>query len=298
MTALSALRDQFKISVRQLDAEQLLRCVQYLGQWDNVREAIVDSKTNDLSALLESFNKQENVDMGHMDRTLLEITDILHKESFFRLFSRGDENLETYINDHQLLCDLSKVWSKIDPTCNYRSFPCTFIRKWMDESRSKRLLKDIAPKTFIDVMWVTWRVKALPDKYHKYYAIYKFYDLLDSFTLDEVNVVMKCFHKHSIAILKTHPMNKMLMEGLLQKLTREAHLITSENSKATLKYMSVHINVGDDWTSEDLVTAFQQAIVDRGKRDSLELTQLVEMTVLNRFRGPVPGKSDLARHLE
>ena len=47
-------------------------------------------------------------------------------------------------------------------------------------------------------MEIMFHIRTLHEKCHKYYAFYKFYDLLDKFTLREINTVLRTFEKHKI----------------------------------------------------------------------------------------------------
>ena len=72
----------------------------------------------------------------------------------------------------------------------------------MHEARSKRLFKDIEPDVFVQVMEILHGIRVLHEKCHKYYALYKFYDLLDKLTLTEINTVARTFCKHKIKTQK------------------------------------------------------------------------------------------------
>ena len=232
----TAIKGGLEAHLRDLDSANLIACVERLADWDCVRETIRGGVNFKKIMADPKFEER-----ARGERVLLEIAALLDAESFCRLWY-FTENDNTYINDTRVLVDLSKAWTSANTQSNrWASFPANFIFKWYvriknysrvtaverkavavqmpnqypvslhaqsfrslraHETRSRRLFKDIEPDLFVQVMEIMFDIRTLDEKCHKYYAFYKFYDLLDKFTLREINAVLRTFCKHRITTHK------------------------------------------------------------------------------------------------
>ncbi len=118
------MRDFLRDNVKSLKSEELVSCVRALDNWPELKIHLQTRRSTDVIPEILAGVEDE------AEAAQLEVAQELMKESVYRLWRRGDSNVDTYINDKRVLCDLCTAWQerKSRRHCIHRSLTC--VRTW------------------------------------------------------------------------------------------------------------------------------------------------------------------------
>jgi hypothetical protein len=84
--------------------------------------------------------------------------------------------------------------------------------------KSRRFFSKFDPATMVDLAKVLLRLRYVPEDFHKYYALFKFYEFINCFSLEEIALICQAFQSHGIKVLGDHPLNSALQTVVLNRL--------------------------------------------------------------------------------
>ena len=99
-------------------------------------------------------------------------------------------------------------------------YPYNLLYKVASDSgkNSTRFFSKFDPATMVDLAKILLRLKHVPEDFHKYYALFKFYEFINCFSLEEIALICRAFQNHAIKVLGDHPLNSALQTVVLNRL--------------------------------------------------------------------------------
>ena len=99
-------------------------------------------------------------------------------------------------------------------------YPYTLLYKVASDSgkNSRRFFSKFDPATMVDLAKILLRLRNVPEDFHKYYALFKFYEFINCFSLEEIALICQAFQSHGIKVLGDHPLNSALQTVVLNRL--------------------------------------------------------------------------------
>ena len=182
-----------------------------------------------LSLWPQKFTYNKRVQNGVRTKTqymFQELFNELDKMSNDKIFNFSEDHY-TFIRDPWRRLALAKAWVHVyrkgfggtigwNNSRYYPRYHFNLLCKVAGNSgtNARRFFKKFEPRCLIDLAKVIRFMQTLPDDFHRYYALFKFYEFIDIYDLKEIALICKAFKNQGVDVLSDHPM-KMNISTIL-----------------------------------------------------------------------------------
>lgn len=253
---LDQIRPQIVGSLRSLTTQELGRCIRALALWPVCRK---------FSPCPSMLNKDE--------RALLHLRDELQKECLWRM-SGSSEARESglYLTEVGDRFMLATSWSLLQMKMTQGTFLERFVLKHSDKTnRSLSFFKRLSKDQIVEFLRLSDQIGRLPVNYHKYYALYKVFDLFDELDLNDMVLCLNVLQKHSMLTPNGHPLAMEFLGLILQKTQRFVEKLNDTQLLIILnflhRYSSSLVKMDDQF--ENLVNSLESRTWSYWRLDTL-----------------------------
>ena len=164
---------------------------------------------------------------------LLNLGSLLQNISGDRIWNLADES-DLKIRDPWRKIAIAKAWTFLkcrpqEHTIPSQDYVYFFVFRNCNRktSRGNAFFVKFDPITFLDFVMILKHLRTIPEDFSKYYLLYKFYEFLDYFSMDEIGFICNTLEKHKIKFTD-HPIFDRIVYKLWEKLGENIENVAKE----------------------------------------------------------------------